>query len=334
MSPDGHSVTFLLGAGASRGVSYASLGETPSPLDSDFFDLLQRLKPRSKDRKAVEWVLSEVAQLPWELRSSMERTFYTLHLRAYLKRKLVSKAPEDTSEEEQILANFARAIEALLRKAHGTRRCDYHSLLFQDLHPGDAIITFNYDLVIERAISRVAKQRKLKFGGWVYGCKHSLREDFDFPRILKLHGSSNWIVEGSEFRPREKSWDDFEKAPRYLGHKGKGFTYPIFLPFWDKEIEKEPWRTLWRSASRQLARTRILFVWGYSLPLTDVKARELLHISIPVDGAKVKLCVVDPCKDTRYRWRGLFRNAQFWEYGTIGDFFEYPPPWWWGQSGS
>jgi hypothetical protein len=37
-------VTLVLGAGASRGVSYAHQGRIPSPLDGDFFDLLQRLE--------------------------------------------------------------------------------------------------------------------------------------------------------------------------------------------------------------------------------------------------------------------------------------------------
>jgi CHASE2 domain-containing sensor protein len=39
-------IALVLGAGASRAVSYAHLGQVPSPLDSDFFDLLQRLNPR------------------------------------------------------------------------------------------------------------------------------------------------------------------------------------------------------------------------------------------------------------------------------------------------
>jgi hypothetical protein len=46
----------VLGAGASRSVSYAHEREQPSPLDSDFFDLLNRLEPHTEDIAAVQFV--------------------------------------------------------------------------------------------------------------------------------------------------------------------------------------------------------------------------------------------------------------------------------------
>ena len=57
-------VTLVLGAGASRGVSYAHQGRIPSPLDGDFFDLLQRLEPSGRDEAAVEFVLRQCSRLP------------------------------------------------------------------------------------------------------------------------------------------------------------------------------------------------------------------------------------------------------------------------------
>ncbi|MGH9357331.1 MAG: hypothetical protein ACRD10_14485 [Terriglobia bacterium] len=58
-------VTVILGAGASRDVSYAyATGQTedpgdvgptmPSPLDNDFFDLIQRLRAQMQDGAAKE----------------------------------------------------------------------------------------------------------------------------------------------------------------------------------------------------------------------------------------------------------------------------------------
>jgi TFIIF-interacting CTD phosphatase-like protein len=65
-------------------------GWYPSPLDSDFFDLLQRLEPAQEDLEAVQSVLEQVSSLPQECWRSMERAFYTLHLRPYLAEKLTS----------------------------------------------------------------------------------------------------------------------------------------------------------------------------------------------------------------------------------------------------
>ena len=47
-------ISIILGAGASRGVSYSRESDMPSPLDRDFFDLLQRLEPQKKDTPFVE----------------------------------------------------------------------------------------------------------------------------------------------------------------------------------------------------------------------------------------------------------------------------------------
>src|SRR5262249_21654814 len=43
--------TFVFGAGASRAVSYGRSTDMLSPLDRDFFDLLQRLQPQSDCRR-------------------------------------------------------------------------------------------------------------------------------------------------------------------------------------------------------------------------------------------------------------------------------------------
>src|ERR1700726_1242520 len=93
------SVTFVLGAGA-RAVSYARRTDVASPLDRDFFDLLQRLQAKEKDDVAVRWVLGKILTLPFEYRRSLERAFYTLHLRSYLQRKL---SGTDESEEEAVV---------------------------------------------------------------------------------------------------------------------------------------------------------------------------------------------------------------------------------------
>jgi hypothetical protein len=76
----------VLGAGASRSVSYAHDREQPSPLDSDFFDLLIRLEPTNHDTSAVEFVRKQIGALPLHDRRSMERSFYTIHLRAFMAR--------------------------------------------------------------------------------------------------------------------------------------------------------------------------------------------------------------------------------------------------------
>jgi hypothetical protein len=321
------SVTFVLGAGASRAVSYAGTTDVLSPLDRDFFDLLQRLEPREKDEPAVGWVLKKMSTLPFEYRRSLERSFYTLHLRSYLGRKL---AGGDEKGEEEVISNFARAVVALLRKAHGINTCKNHRSLLGGLTRNDAVISFNYDLVVERALRADAEKREINFSPAIYRLKQNESSVAQLAKILKLHGSVNWDLLGDQILVRTSSWDDFDIAPGYRGYSGEGTKFPIFLPFWDKQVTREPWLTLWQKAYQQLERTKYIVVWGFSLPVTDVKARELFTISIPDGGTTKRLCVIDPSRETRDRWRELLPNAQYWEYDNVTTFKSTPPGWWWG----
>jgi len=106
---------------------------------------------------------------------------------------------------------------------------------------------------------------------------------------------------------------------------GRGTVFPIFLPFWDKRIENEPWLSLWQTALSVLEKAETLIVWGYSLPSTDVKAQQLFTLAKGITS--FRLCVIDPSNATRERWREFFPNAQYWEYTHIQDFMTYHPPW-------
>src|ERR1019366_5230341 len=141
----GKNTVVVLGAGASRGVSYADNSSFPSPLDYDFFDLLQRLNPRTGDLKAVKDVLEDVAVLPREYWRSFERAFYTLQLRAYLSEKLRFAGPY--KQDTRVVTDFALCIHALLREAHGKKtRCEYHESILAALEGNDSVMSFNYDL--------------------------------------------------------------------------------------------------------------------------------------------------------------------------------------------
>ncbi len=139
--------TILLGAGASRSINYEIRPHPmPSPLDSDFFQLLQRLRPRSADQGAVDTILhlwrQNVGDQPWD--ESMERFFFRMHLRETLRERLLGSSAGGVLALEE---NFATAIAALLRAAHGTYSCKYHQKILRPLRQNDAIMTFNYDLV-------------------------------------------------------------------------------------------------------------------------------------------------------------------------------------------
>ena len=84
-------IVVLLGAGASRGVSYAGKMQIPSPLDRDYFDLLQRFKHSQQDDAAILNVVKWTQDLSFEYWRSMEHGFYTLQSSSYPAKKLKIK---------------------------------------------------------------------------------------------------------------------------------------------------------------------------------------------------------------------------------------------------
>lgn len=268
-------------------------------------------------------ILKGVRSLSADCWRSFERSFYTLQLRAYINDKL--SGDQRGQSDETIIKDFARCVQSLLRKAHGKRVCEHHQKFLSPLEGSDTIISFNYDLVVERALRPTAEVRKVSFSPGIYGL--GAARDTDLPRILKVHGSSNWkIAKSTKFESRTQSWEDFDETPGYRGHIGSGSSFPIFLPFWDKRIEQQPWLGIWREAFKRLQTSGRLIVWGYSLPATDIKAQTLFTLAL---GKKaIDLCVIDPSASTRERWRQLLPRARYWEYDSIKDFFQEPPAWW------
>ena len=328
---NGKNTVVILGAGASRGVSYEHLSSLPSPLDGDFFDLLQRLDPRIGDRKAVKNVLEAVSGLSREYWGSFEQAFYTLQMRAYLSRKL--KVGGSFDSDSTVVTNFALCVHALLREAHGKKsKCRYHESILTALGPSDSILTFNYDLVAERAMKLRAESQSIRFEPSLYGLVGSGRVR-KLPLLLKLHGSSNWRLRTASpthpdkhFQVLTKDWKDFDKAPGYMRiSKRKTTAFPIFLPFWEKRIEHMPWVALWRTALRRLQMAENVMVWGYSMPSTDVKAYVLFTMGLA--DRPINLCVIDPSPETCKKWRTLFSHAKYWEYKSAREFLRSGPPW-------
>jgi hypothetical protein len=212
-----------------------------------------------------------------------------------------------------------------LRKAHGKEVCGFHHELLAHLYGSDTVISFNYDLVTERALRPIADKRKVAFASGLYGWSKSWKANL--PLVLKLHGSSNWrILEGGKISVRTHDWTDLDSKPGYRGHVGKGSEFPIFLPFWDKRIENQPWLSLWKRAYERLVASNRLIVWGYSLPPTDIKASSLFTLAL--DSRAIDLCVIDPSHATRERWRQLLPKARYWEYDGFRDFKNEAPSWW------
>ncbi len=168
------------------------------------------------------------------------------------------------------------------------------------VQPGDSIISFNYDVSVERELR---KHEKWEIGnGYGFDICPELTPSSPV-RLLKLHGSTNWLVSlfgGSRgfsyvspksmslghrpvIRPEEfqfLGYDDI-RDPEFNG----GVINTLIMPALNKRFYMRTsfgkewrsfWDLLWGQAKTVLQRSEEIIIHGYSLPLADIRARNLL----------------------------------------------------------
>lgn len=295
---------FIFGAGASRGAFKES--DFPPPIDGDFFDIAGQLQGHGTDSLARS-VLSSVWDLYGETRGiSLERYYRDIETRETIGQFV--KPPNQPMR----WGRKRRELEELIRRVYIHTTCntegpffkptpsEIHKKILGYLLAGDAIVTFNYDLVVEESFANASLWNPIdgygqkvsgKTRGW---CKnwlklrgYNLESDIESKiLLLKLHGSVNWRLYGNNhIRLKDRPY----VVRRNRSNKPGREDIAILPPGWKKEgIENQPYKTFWRMAGRELQNCKSIVVLGYSLPETDLwhkhclrrsSGRELLEVT-------------------------------------------------------
>lgn len=165
---------------------------------------------------------------------------------------------------------------------------------------GDALITFNYDVALDRELARSGK--------WSPSNGYGFVTDGSFGnsscRLFKLHGSTNW--EGELFQGMtgffQGSWTNLSLGRRpvirqselaHLGyensadpedHRGTVRVKALIMPTARKRFFKQTslglewkdfWDCLWQQAEDAVKASNEVCLIGYSVPGYDTRAREL-----------------------------------------------------------
>ncbi len=220
-------------------------------------------------------------------------------------RDLMASPPHPGKSEWDVLRPYKRTelAEAIRESFDFIRQqpADLYQGLARMLHPGDAVITFNYDLGIERAL-----QRK---GVWQLTNGYGFPIQDDEPsqvNIYKLHGSTNWhalLFQGRMGGPFAISFDSHGRLsslgdrpvlpcrpdldylglpdfvdPRYPNGAPASQLPVMILPALPKTFDSETsfgreweflWDGLWAAAKSVLEAASEVFLIGYSLPQID-----------------------------------------------------------------
>jgi hypothetical protein len=182
----------------------------------------------------------------------------------------------------------------------------------EELKEGDAVITFNHDLIVEQGLWA---QKKWTFLDG-YGLKKDVN-DFQAPfggtypsdqpteslvKVYKLHGSLGWIYDDSNEQIIFIGMTDYfqgytglfcEKNLQAAGARwDEGTT--LIEPTYIKRFNCTPILDIWKQAFHALQQSNELIIIGYSLPEADTAAR--IFLATGVRSSKIlSITVVDPC---------------------------------------
>jgi hypothetical protein len=205
-----------------------------------------------------------------------------------------------------------------------------------------AFITMNYDVILEWTL--LASDI-----GYTYCTAEEQREQEESgllcPPVLKLHGSVNWtecsecngIVpihinsilrrrRGASFDRRQLiaiGFDQELKAAQAKHCRKQCANEPMIVPpTWNKLHYARSVGEVWKRAAQELAEAENVFVFGYSLPDTDVFFKHFFALGSLSDRLMKRFWVFDPDKAAKDRWRSLLGPA------TLSRFqhFEEPFP--------
>jgi hypothetical protein len=213
------------------------------------------------------------------------------------------------------------------------------------LRPGDFVITFNYDLGVERAL-HTARLWDIKTG---YG--FPIAEGESPVEVLKLHGSTNWrallfggmtgsfagsfVGNGTGLGDRPVLF--FRPDLEYLGYQD--FVDPhcsgletaaslpaMVMPALPKEFHfatnfgeewKPFWDRLWQRAERAIETADEVVLIGYSMPTVDERARAML-LGAQNKTVRVSIC----CGEATANLEQEFRDHGFSGIQTVASTFD------------
>jgi hypothetical protein len=193
---------------------------------------------------------------------------------------------------------------------------DYYAALLSGRATGqtnqeaNTVITFNYDLLLEESLSRLAVPFAYNVSGPDVEFDSTAKAQdhrADAFRILKLHGSLNWAETGSGSVVVHGDYQRVREAK----------LRPLLVPpTWHKSFNGALLR-VWDAAVTALAAATRIILIGFSIPPNDLHFKYLLATGLQDNSSLRSIKIVDPrAGKLRSQYEEVFRADQF-NYGIV-----------------
>jgi hypothetical protein len=224
----------------------------------------------------------------------------------------------------------------------------YDQMSRHRIREGDLVITFNYDVAIEHSLKREGLWHINDGYGFELGISGLPASKV---KILKLHGSTNWwgpLFDGLRgffqagpnslpSRPVVLFAHDFEflgyppgsRDPQYRGDSRPAVQTALIIPTRHKRFYlqtsfgrewEEFWKDLWNQAAQALNASEEIVIIGYSMPVADEDARQLLfqkpnknsRITLLCGGRSKSIC--EEFKSHGFAHAAVSKSGRFEEF--------------------
>lgn len=331
-----HPAVFIFGAGATRGGLQKERPQgVPPPIDSDFFETINKISSRETPQLAGK-ILNSIYEIYGKTFGiGLEQYYRDIETRA----KIISFAK--SRKREKGWGDRQKELEELIRRILIQTTCDeikkhlrpiksgVHATILRNLKKQDTLITFNYDLVIEESFENADIWNPIDgYGVSVSGerndwCRNWLKTKVTDNKkvgkshvyLLKMHGSLNWLFYNIE--ETKEIGIQLLARPYIVRGQGKKAIFQkidILAPGWNKKIDVKPYSTFWQKARTKLEDCNSLVILGYSLPETDLLAQalfaEIVRQRKNMKGKNTRylnaLCLVDTKMEVKEKFLKLF----------------------------
>jgi hypothetical protein len=185
-----------------------------------------------------------------------------------------------------LLAPLVELVAITISKALEGPPCSKHMKLADAMEKGDAVISFNYDILMDNALRN---SNRLTDNGYLVPFQRILdNQEWKRPEekmsdvvLLKLHGSMNWLhctnCNSYLLMRHEKIGPWYTSLPKYCPNCRAPNSYErvIVPPLLSKNYSVQPIDYLWRQAGEYASRAREIVILGYSFPYTDFATETL-----------------------------------------------------------
>jgi len=217
---------------------------------------------------------------------------------------------------------FLRVLTALLDQSIGRQPdCLFHKKLVNSLDAQDAILSFNYDWLIDHTLSVHGKGKWNPTHGYGVSLVNSTGEGWkrwaykdengkpqhqaETLKLLKMHGSMTW------FKAKKKAGGvgkpKLKLRQRWWKQRGNP-EYEIVPPEWQKATDTGIYQDIWQKARTQVCHATNMAFLGYSMPETDLPVRALFMVDASSAKKLKNLVLVNPDGGARRRIRAVLNG--------------------------